>query len=305
MHTRTLGRTELKISEIGLGCASFWGHTLFDETEAVRLVHEAAAQGVTFFDTGASYSGGNAEPRLGRALAAMSSKNDLIISTKAGTRIGRMGRLYKDFSPAWITQSVENSLGRLGLESLPLLHLHGPKICHLTDALLKTLEQLRAAGKVRHFSVNSFDEPVIEHLLTLPIFEAVMIDYNILRPEREPLLEKLAANGMGILAGMAMAGRYYSPSLFKVRLVRDAWYLLRALKNHRTDIMRGRAFHFIENEPSFTGGQIALGFVLANPLVSCAVFGTTRLANLKEALAVCDTPLPADLLARLRAAQKS
>jgi aryl-alcohol dehydrogenase-like predicted oxidoreductase len=88
MLNRRLGRTGLRISEIGLGCASFWGKKIFSETDAVRLVHTAADNGVTFFDTGSSYSGGNAEPRLGRALAGLKNKNDLIVATKAGTRLG-------------------------------------------------------------------------------------------------------------------------------------------------------------------------------------------------------------------------
>ena len=79
--------------------------------------------GVNFFDTGASYSGGNAEIRLGRILKGMDTQN-LIIGTKAGTVI-REGRLYKDYSPSSITLQVENSLRNLGLERLPLLQLHG------------------------------------------------------------------------------------------------------------------------------------------------------------------------------------
>ena len=92
MQYRALGRTGLQISEIGLGCASFWGMKRFDETTAVRLVHAAIDRGVTFFDTGPAYSGGNAEPRLGRALASHGKRKDLVIATKAGSRADQRGR---------------------------------------------------------------------------------------------------------------------------------------------------------------------------------------------------------------------
>ncbi len=62
MLYRRLGRTGLRVSEIGLGCASFWGKRIFNKADAIRLVHAAVVHGVTFFDTGPSYSGGNAEP---------------------------------------------------------------------------------------------------------------------------------------------------------------------------------------------------------------------------------------------------
>lgn len=305
MHYRILGRTGLKISEIGLGCASFWGKKVFDEQTAIRLVREAAAGGVTFFDTGSSYSGGNAEPRLGRALKEIPHRNDLVVATKAGSRLGRFGKPYKDFRPAWIVQSVEESLVRLGLDAIPILHLHGPEIADLNDALLSALETLRAQGKVKHFSVNSFDPKLIAHVGTVPLFGAVMIDYNILRPEREALIRSLAQKGLGIFAGMALASRAYSASLFKPCRMADVWYLLRALKNHRGDLWRGRAFRFIENDPDMTAAQIALAFVLANPDVSCAVLGTTRISNLSEAIAASDRDLGEERMAAIRQAQKA
>ncbi|HEY9218116.1 MAG TPA: aldo/keto reductase, partial [Phenylobacterium sp.] len=92
MRYRSLGRTGLTVSEIGLGCASWWGMKAFSEAEAHRLVHAAIDGGVTFFDTGASYSHGEAEPRLGRALARR-SKDQLVIASKAGTYHAGGGRI--------------------------------------------------------------------------------------------------------------------------------------------------------------------------------------------------------------------
>src|SRR3954471_14244943 len=187
MLYRLLGRTGLHVSELGLGCASYWGKKSFSESQAIGLVHAAIDRGVTFFDTGASYSGGNAEPRLGRAISGLRNKHDLVIATKVGSYTDERGKWREDFSPVGARRTVEASLVRLGLDAIPLLHLHGPEIGNMTDDLLDALARLREEGKVLHLSVNSFDVSVIEHAMALPLFAVVMIDYNILRPERESI----------------------------------------------------------------------------------------------------------------------
>jgi len=302
MLYRRLGRTNLRISEIGLGCASYWGKRIFSEADAIRLVHAAADKGVTFFDTGSSYSDGNAEPRLGRAIAGLKNKNDLIVATKAGTRLGALGRLYKDWSPDSVQRSVETSLQHLQLDAIPLLQLHGPQIEHLTDELLDTLLRMKQQGKIRHLGINSFDIPVVEHVMALPAFETVMIDYNILRPERAGIIEELAARDLGILAGMALAGGLYGRPLFGNFGLRDLWYAARAWKNHRGNVARSRRFQFLNEQAGWTAGAIALAWVLANPLVSCAVFGTTRLPHLLAAIAASSRRLDGKLMAKIEEA---
>ncbi len=304
MRYRKLGATGLLISEIGVGCASYWGKAIFDERQAIDLVHAAAAHGVNFFDTGSNYSGGNAEPRLGRALAQMGAKrHDMVAATKAGTRLNRLGGFYKDFSPAGIRQSVEQSLRHLGLDSLRLLQLHAPRLWEFTDELLAELARLRHSGKVQTLGVSSFDMAVIGHTLTLPLFTVVMIDYNILQPEWAPLIEQLAARDFGILAGMAMAGGLTDPGRFLVRRPRDLWYVARVLKNHRAALRRARGFRFLYDDGIEQGNHQVLGWVLENPLVSTAMIGTTRMAHLEQNLGASGYVMPQDILARIARVQ--
>jgi aryl-alcohol dehydrogenase-like predicted oxidoreductase len=291
MQYRSLGQTGLRISEIGLGCASFWGMHRFDETEAVRLVHAAIDQGVTFFDTGPSYSGGNAESRLGRALAPHAMRKDLVVATKAGSRIDRYGRRIVDFSPAGVRDTLEHSLVRLGIDAISLLQLHGPVISDLTDELLGTLESLRSEGKVLHLGVNSFDDEVMRHVMAMPTFGAVMIDYSVLSPPREQLITELAARGFGILAGQALGGALFRQDRYRIRSVQDLWYLARAWKNHRPTLRRGRRFSFINQDETAPASQIALAWVLRRPEITCAVFGTTRMNHLLENIQASGKPL--------------
>jgi aryl-alcohol dehydrogenase-like predicted oxidoreductase len=300
MLYRQLGATGLEVSEIGFGAASFWGKPGFDEATALRLVHAAIDAGVTLFDTGASYSAGEAEPRLGRALRAR-DVTKLVVATKAGTFHAGGGRIGRDFSAQAITASVERSLRNLGLETLPLLQLHGPAIAELTDELRDALAGLKARGLVRALGVNSFDPALIDHVVGLADFDVVMVDYNVLRPEREPLIARGAAAGKGVLAGMALAMGHAGLQVAKLRGPQDLWYAARGLVRHRADVVKGARFGFLAHVEGMSGAQAALAYVLANPDVACAVIGTTRLAHLQENLAASGLTLPADVAARIRA----
>lgn len=161
------------------------------------------------------------------------------LQLKAESYTDKQNKWREDFSPRGVRQTVEASLVRLGLDSIPLLHLHGPEIVNLTDDLLDTPGRLKEEGKVRHLSVNSFDEKVIQHVATIPLFEAVMVDYSILRPERGPMIKRLASQGVGVMAGMALGAGPYR-NRFQVRRIQDLWYFARAWKNHRADIKRER-----------------------------------------------------------------
>lgn len=302
MKTRPLGRTGLSVSELGFGCASWWGKPAFEERTALGLVHEAIDLGVTLFDTGASYSAGEAEPRLGRALKGRDTSG-LVIATKAGTFHAGGGRIGRDMSPPAIVGSAERSLVSLGLERLDLLQLHGPAVPELDDAMFEALADLKARGLVRAVGLNSFDPAVVEHAVGLPGIDVVMVDYNVLRPEREPLIARAAAAGKGVLAGMPLAMGHTRPLLSRLKGPQDLWYAARALARHRDELTRGRRFGFLHRLPEMSGSQAALAYVLANPHVSAAVFGATRPAHLRENLAASGRALAPQVRAAIRAAQ--
>lgn len=302
MLYRPLGSTGLQVSEIGFGCASYWGKPAFPEDRAVALVRRAADLGVTFFDTGASYAAGEAEPRLGRALKGLDASR-LVVASKAGTFHAGGGRIGRDFSPGAVVASAERSLRNLGLEVLPLLQLHGPAVAELTDELQGALEGLKARGLVRALGVNSFEPEVIDHVIRLPTFDAVMVDYNVLRPEREGLIARAAAAGKGVLAGMALAMGHTRPLLARLRGPQDLWYAARGFMRHHDEMRRGARFQFLHRLPDMTGSQAALAHVLENPDVACAVIGTTRLAHLEENVAASGLSLPAETAATIRRAQ--
>jgi aryl-alcohol dehydrogenase-like predicted oxidoreductase len=281
----------VKISAVGLGCASAWGQSWFDEKTAIAIVRRALELGVTVFDTGPSYSNGNAEPRLSKALRGRDT-GKLLISTKVGTHIAKNGKLFHDLTRKAILDSVDASRRHLDLDIIPLLYLHGLQKEELCSPLLDTLAELRNKGWVRWLGVNSFDTEILELLSNFPAFDAVMLDYNVLSRQRDRLIDQLSQAGKFIAAGAALANNLYSPSFLWQTIAADVWYSLRALKNYRRKLIQARRYTSLGTYGQWSRGQIALAYVLSNPHVGTAMFSTTRLAHLEENIAACGLELP-------------
>jgi aryl-alcohol dehydrogenase-like predicted oxidoreductase len=291
--------SDIAISRVGLGCASAWGQAWFNENAAIAIVRRALELGVTVFDTGPSYSRGNAEPRLAKAMKGLETGR-LLISTKVGTHIGRGGRLFHDLTREHILESVENSRRRLGLDTIPLLYLHIPRKEELKQELYDTLLELRVRGWVYGLGVNSFDTEVLEALVDIPVFDAVMLNYNVLRSSREPLINRLADSGKSVVAGAAMANHLYAPRFLWPKSIADVWYSARALKNYRRDLLHARTLSPLKACPGWTQAQVALAFVLSNQRISTAMFGTTRLQHLEDNIAARGLDLPGHICGLLR-----
>jgi len=302
MQYRSLGSTGLQVSEIGFGCASWWGQGAFPEQDALALVHFALDHGVTIFDTSPAYSGGNAEPRLGRALKGRDRSN-LVIATKAGTRFER-GRVRRDMSLPAIEGDILRSLEVLGLETLPILQLHGPALQELTPEFLDGLLKFKRRGLVQALGANSFDPAVLEAVIASPTFDVVMMDFNVLRPERKALAAAAHRAGKGVLAGMPLAMGHTGLQVLKIRGLRDLWYAARALKNHRKEVADGLRFRFLNDQPGMSDAQAALSYVLGHAEISCAVVGSTRMAHLADDLAASGMRLSDELAMKISEAQR-
>ena len=309
---RTLGRTGLQVSPIGLGCSGFWGHRQFAEGAAGRVLAMALEQGVNLLDTGHNYSGFNAEPRLGRLLApllATCPREQLVISSKGGTLTGQAGlggTEQRDFSPAAITASCEASLRNLRLEYLDIYQLHGIGEHQITDELLATLQRLRERGLFRHLGINTHSRGTLDWLAANPtVFDVVLLDYNLLQQDRAAHVAQLHQAGMGVLAGTVLAQGHLLPYRPRLPALSDAWYLARAwLKPSSRRLMRSasRMRHVVASIASQAPAQTAFAYVLQDPGVAAGIVGTTRTESLLQILATDPDLLCAAERARLVAA---
>lgn len=303
METRKLGQTGIEMSVLGFGCASVWGKSFITDEQAQALFEQAYNLGIRYFDTGYSY--GLAEERIGKILktSQVVRREELIISTKFGTKhIG--GKYVHDFTPQWVFPSVQHSLSTMGIDYVDLVMIHGPQISDLTPEYLAEINRLKEAGLARAVGINTFDTDVIEYIRDTGCVDFVMLDYNIMRQDREPLIQELYDRGIGVIAGAPLAESLYSNRIFRIRKPKDLWYLARALKNHRGKLIRGMKYRFVNDVEGMSGAQVVLRYVLDNPCVTTAVFGCTTPSHLDDNAGAVNVKLSQALTDRIRNAEK-
>lgn len=299
IEMRPLGSTGLNLSAMGFGCASVWGKSMISDAQAQALMEQAYSLGVRYFDTAHSY--GVAEERIGKILKStrVFRREDIVLSSKCGVRIVD-GKYVHDFTSDWAKKSVELSLQRMGIEYLDMLLLHGPRIADLTEEYLETIRDFKRRGICKAIGINTFDTDVLEYVRDTGCVDFVMLDYNILRQDREPLLQQLHDRGIGIIAGAPLAESLFSNRIFRIRKPKDVWYFLRAVAKFRGQLIEGRKFTFINNVPGMSGAQIALRYVLDNPNVTNAVFGTTTPSHLEDNMGALQITIPEDIRKKIR-----
>ncbi len=162
MRFRTYKNTDLKVSEVGFGLwtisTGWWGN--FTQNEAIALMRDAFDLGITLFDAADTYGNGLSEELLAKAFP--NHRDEIVIATKVGydfvTHGEARGRgqreIPQDFSPDAIMRATEAALNRLKTDRIDLLQLHNIRMEQVyDDAIWKTLEQLKGAGKIRYYGI--------------------------------------------------------------------------------------------------------------------------------------------------------
>lgn len=274
MKYNLLGKSSLKISEIGFGCMS-----LADDNESMSILQEAVELGINFFDTADIYMNGRNEIIVGKALKHKREK--VIIATKAGNVIRDDGKGL-DWNPSkkHILWSVEQSLKRLQTDYIDLYQLHGGTIDDSIDETIQAFETLQQQGKIRCYGISSIRPNVIREYIKRSSIVSVMMQYSLLdrRPE-ETCFSLLNDNGIGVLArgGLSkglLAGKTPVPFLsYNEKQVADAADAVLELSG-----------------PSREPAQTALKFVLQARPVSSAIVGIRTHEQLHQAVSTSDAP---------------
>lgn len=164
MEYITLKNSDLQVSRLCMGGCPMggygWGQV--DERELIVAVRAALDRGVNFFDTADTYGLGQSERTLGKALGAR--RPEAVIATKFGVRIEN-GKTFYDNSPQWIRRACEESLKRLDTEYIDLYQVHYRDKETPMAAVVETLEQLRAEGKIRYFGLSNQYRGDLQELL--------------------------------------------------------------------------------------------------------------------------------------------
>ncbi len=312
MQYRTLGRTGIRVSEIGFGAWAIggtaeasgmplgWGHSSDDESLAA--IRRARELGVNFFDTADSYGFGRSESLLGIVLSRQ--RQDVVLATKAGVVRTSTGELRKDFSKQHIFHAVDGSLKRLRSDYIDLYQLHNPAMSDLRRGhIQEVMELLQDSGKIRFWgvSISTPDEGV--EIIRNGWGHSLQVLYNVLnQAPADELLPLAKERGFGVIARVPLAsglltGKYREGALFAADDIRQNFLTPRRLTEvtQRVDevksIIGGAARNIAEG---------SLRFVLANDAVTCAIPGARSPRQVENNVAATDGKLPDDVVAKLR-----
>lgn len=218
MNDRELGRTGVRVSEIGLGTwqlGTKWGDP-FNEAEAMRILKAAYESGINLIDTADIYNDGNSERTIGNFLSR--HKDHFFVVTKCGR--GLNPHTAEGYTPKNMEQFIDGSLKRMGVEQLDLVLLHCPPTSvYQKDDLFTGMDRLVQKGKIAHYGVSI--EKVSEGLQAMeyPI-SAMEVIFNLFRLKpAEELFPEAKHNHVGILARVPLAsglltGRYTKDTVF-------------------------------------------------------------------------------------------
>lgn len=202
MNKNQLGRSELRIGEIGLGCMSIGT----DEKQGVFIIHEALDRGVNLLDTADLYDNGRNEEIVGQAIKGR--RQDVILATKVGNRRipGKEGWSW-DPSKAHILSAVKESLRRLGTDYIDLYQLHGGTMEDPIDETIEAFEQLVKEGVIRYYGISSIRPNVIREYVKRSNIVSVMNQYSLLdRRAEEEVLPLLEQHQISLIARGPVAG---------------------------------------------------------------------------------------------------
>src|SRR6267143_3137399 len=290
MKYRVLGKTGLKVSEVGFGAWAIGGNAHgnsygpTDDKQSLAAIERALELGCNFFDTADVYGHGHSEELLGQGLRG--HRSEVVIATKVGGDFYH-GTPRMNFNSDYLEFAVGKSCERLGSDYIDLYQLHNPPIRLIRDGkIFKTLEKLKASGKIRHYGISIHDPQEGVLAMRSGGVEAVQAVFNILRQEaKNQLFRETAKDNVGIiarepLANGFLAGERKPEPTFPLGDIRHNFppdYISRLTM--ATDGLR-----FLESN-SRTLAQAALRFVLDHKDVSTVIPGAKTPEQVSEDLA--------------------
>ncbi|MCX2740736.1 aldo/keto reductase [Pontibacter anaerobius] len=288
MKYKSLGKSDLSISEVSFGCMSLGD----DHAANKELLHQALDQGINFFDTADLYQQGQNEETVGKAFSGMRDK--VILATKVGNQWRADGSGW-DWNPskAYILLAVEASLKRLQTDYIDLYQLHGGTIDDPIDETIEAFELLRQQGKIRHYGISSIRPNVIREYVRRSSLSSVMLQYSLLdrRPEEE-VLELLRQQGIGVLARGSLAQGLLAGKPAKPYLTHTLEEVQKAAE----------AVQAVAAGQNGNAAAIAVRYVLQHPAITSAVLGIRTAQQLEDAtVAASAAPLKAGEVQALEA----
>jgi aryl-alcohol dehydrogenase-like predicted oxidoreductase len=307
VETARLGRTDIELTRIGLGCGSFggvgsdpatWGQGESEE-EAFELLDAAVAVGIGFLDTAASYGGGRSEAYIGHWREERGSQ--VLLSSKVFSSVAGDPDDY-GLAGERILREIEGTLERLRAARLDMYLTHAPDPETPIEETLRALDELVRAGKVGVIGGSNLEAAQLEEALEtskrlgLARYEWVQNEYSLLERGAEDVMEICEREGLGFtpfspLAGGWLTGKYRRgesyPAGSRMTMRPEPYGVL---ENERTfDALE--AFEAAAAERGVAPATLAIAWILGNPRVTAVIAGPRRPEQLQPYLAALELPL--------------
>ena len=304
MKKRKLGKSNLEVSAIGLGCMGLsqsYGRPV-DKQTGIALIRAAVERGVTFFDTAEVYGPFTNEELVGEALAPF--RKDVVIATKFGFHIENAKQSGLDSRPEHIKQVAEASLKRLKTDVIDLFYQHRVDDSAPIEDVAGAVKDLIQEGKVKHFGLSEAGAQTIRRAHKVQPVIALQSEYSVWwrEPEREiiPIVEELGIGfvpysplGRGFLTGAINKDTQFDKGDFRNIVPRFS-----PENRDANQALVDRIGEFARQKNA-TPAQIALAWLLAKKPWIVPIPGTTKLHRLEENIGAVDVQLSPDDLRRL------
>jgi aryl-alcohol dehydrogenase-like predicted oxidoreductase len=310
MQKRRLGKSDLEVSAIGLGCMGLsdgYGRSV-DKQQGISLIRAAVERGVTFFDTAEVYGPFTNEELVGEALAPF--REEVVIATKFGWKIdpkAERGSAGQDSRPEHVKEVAEASLRRLKTDVIDLFYQHRVDANVPIEDVAGAVKDLIREGKVKHFGLSEAGAKTIRRAHAVQPVTAVQSEYSLWwrRPEEEilPTLEELGIGfvpysplGKGFLTGKINEDVKFDKSDFRNLLPRFT------AENRKANQPMVDLIGKIAEQKKATPAQVALAWLLAQKPWIVPIPGTTKLSRLEENIGAAAIRLTPDDLDEIESA---
>jgi aryl-alcohol dehydrogenase-like predicted oxidoreductase len=320
MHYRKLGRTSLEISEIAFGTGDTAGAIIHGDTRYQReIVAAALERGINVFDTSPDYGKGTAEVNLGRVLRDVGAQDAALVMSKVEIMPEHIqcGRIAER-----VTESIDDSLTRLGRDHLDVVFLHNPSRPRhalkaripwtpltpdeVIEQVIPALQRAREAGKARYLGVacERADVSAVRQILAADLVDAVIFWFNLANPslarsskipgvsdeeDYAGFLDLATEAGVGVAAIRPLAGGALTSGMLS-RGANSRHELSRGIFTWQPEVfeperLRGRRFAFLDRPGEQAIAQAAYRYLLGHPQITTVIGGFSGIEHLDDAVA--------------------
>ena len=286
-ETRVLGNSDLRLTPIGYGAWAIgggnwefaWGAQ--DDNESLRTIERALDSGINWIDTAAIYGLGHSEEVVGKALKHRAQKP--LVFTKCSMRWDKDRKIYRSLKAASLTDEVEESLRRLGVDTIDLYQIHWPNPEDELDEGWEALAKFKEQGKVRYIGVSNFSVAQMKRVQRIAPITSLQPPYSLLRRDIEKeVLPFCQENHIGVINYSPMVSGLLTGKMTAERvrgLPEDDWRK-RSPNFQSPKLERNLALAALLGEigrqHGVEAGVVAVAWTLRNPAITAAIVGARR-----------------------------